>query len=328
MLSLDLLALSPISRMFHAVTPPPQNPSREDIIFLAGPRLLGLVFNWALLGVLTTQVYIYHISFPKDKRFLKIIVYVVYVLDWAQTCSATYDAFQWFVYGWGNIPALYGLYTGFLNVPILSSIIGAIVQIFFGWRIWTISESKITFGVIILLALLQLGGGGAVAYYIYNDASEVARSVGLVRAVGIRLAGSATVDTVIAVSMTYFLLRSRGQALNHINTVLTRLIRLTIETGTVTAIAAIVDLIFFVRAHNGLHQVSGVILCKLYSNTLLVLFNNRLVMKSETNMHELSGSSFEPTFRRKNMAKDVESNLQPTLRDLDSVEMKSMENGT
>lgn len=45
-----------------------------------------------------------------------------------------------------------------------------------------------------------------------------------------------------------------------------------------TAIAAIVDLIFFLRAHNGLHQVSGVILCKLYSNTLMVLFNNRLAM--------------------------------------------------
>ena len=54
--------------------------------------------------------------------------------------------------------------------------------------------------------------------------------------------------------------------------------RLTIETGTLTAIAAIVDLVFFLRAHNALHQVSGVILAKLYSNTLLVIFNNRMVM--------------------------------------------------
>ncbi|KAF7377596.1 hypothetical protein MSAN_00182400 [Mycena sanguinolenta] len=286
--------------MVHVVSPPPENPSREDIIFLAGPRLIGLIFNWGLLGVLTTQVYIYYVNFPKDRRFLKILVYVVYVLDWVQTCSATYDAFQWFVYGWGSTPALYGLYTAYLNIPILSSTIGAIVQIFFGWRIWTISDSRVVFAFVVLLALLQLGGGGAVAYFLYNDASEVARSVGLVRAVGIRLAGSAAVDTVIAVSMTYFLIRSRTQALNHINTVLTRLIRLTIETGTLTAIAAIVDLVFFLRAHNGLHQVSGVILCKLYSNTLLVLFNNRL----------------------KNAAPDVESNSQ-TLRVLDSIEMQS-----
>ncbi|KAJ7233852.1 hypothetical protein B0H12DRAFT_166227 [Mycena haematopus] len=308
--------------MVHVVSPPPENPSRDDIIFLAGPRLIGLIFNWGLLGVLTTQVYIYYINFPKDRRFLKIIVYVVYVLDWVQTCSATYDAFQWFVYGWGSIPALYGVYTDFLNVPILSSTVGAIVQIFFGWRIWTISESKFTFAIVVLLSLLQLGGGGAAAYFLYNDASEVARSAGLVRAVGIRLAGSAAVDTVIAVSMTYFLLRSRGQTFNYMNTVIT-LIRLTIETGTFTAIAAIVDLVFFLRAHNGLHQASGVILCKLYSNTLLVLFNNRLMMRNETTVHDL-GSSFQSARSRgKNAAPDVESNSQPTVLGPDSMEMKS-----
>jgi len=310
--------------MVHVTTPAPDDPSRNDIIWLAGPRLIGLLFNWGLLGVLTTQVYIYHINFQKDKHVLKIIVYVVYALDWAQTCSATYDAFQWFVYGWGDIPVLYELFSSFLNVPIFSSIIGAIVQIFFGWRIWTISQSKVTFAVVVLFALLQLGGGGAVGYYIYTDASEVARSAGLVRSVGIRLAGSAAVDTIIAVSMTYFLVRSRGQALGRLNSVLTRLIQLTIETGTITALAAIVDLVFFLKAHNGLHQVSGVILCKLYSNTLLVLFNNRLVTRNETQIHE-SGQSLPfqtASGPLRSTIRDVEWNSRPTVQ-IDSMELKS-----
>ncbi|KAJ6543105.1 hypothetical protein B0H19DRAFT_1077119 [Mycena capillaripes] len=260
--------------VWHAVTPPPDNPSRDDIIWLAGPRLIGLIFNWALLGVLTTQVYIYHVNFPKDRRVLKAIgkllaisywtiythnsaVYIVYVLDWIQTCSATYDGFQWFVYGWGDIPTLYGVFTDFLNVPILSSTIGSIVQIFFGWRIWALSQSWITFAAIVLLSCLQLGAGGAAAYYLYQNASEVSRSAGLVLAVGIRLGSSAVVDTIIAGSMTYFLVQSRGEALSRMQTVLTRLIRLTIETGTLTAIAAIMDLLFFLKAHNALHQISG-----------------------------------------------------------------------
>lgn len=33
--------------------------------------------------------------------------------------------------------------------------------------------------------------------------------------------------------------------------------------------------------HNGLHQVSGVILGKLYTNTLLVIFNNRMIMANK-----------------------------------------------
>jgi len=263
--------------MVHVTTPSPTEASRDEIILLAGPRLIGLLFNWGLLGVLTAQVYIYHVNFPKDKRLLKVIVYVVYLLDWAQTSSATYDAFQWFVYNWGNIPDLFLRYTGFLNVPLLSSIIGAIVQIFYGWRIWTFSQARLVVGLVCLLTLLQLGAGIVVSVYMFNDATELAKNPHLVRAVGVRLAGSAMVDTVISVSMTYFLLRSRAQALGPMNNFMTRLIRLTVETGTITVIAAIADLVFYLKEHNGLHQVSAVILCKLYSNTLLVLFNNRLV---------------------------------------------------
>jgi len=37
----------------------------------AGPRLLGLLFNWGLLGLLTTQVYVYFLNFPNDRRFMK-----------------------------------------------------------------------------------------------------------------------------------------------------------------------------------------------------------------------------------------------------------------
>ncbi|KAJ7451312.1 hypothetical protein FB451DRAFT_1284169 [Mycena latifolia] len=268
--------------MVHVLTPPPTEASRHDIIWLAGPRLIGLLFNWGLLGVLTTQVYIYQANFQKDKWTLKALVFGVYLLDWAQTCSATYDAFQWFVYHWGDVPELFLRYTGFLNIPLLSSLIGAIVQIFYAWRIWAFSKSKLVFGLITILALLQLGGGFVVSYYMFMDASEVARNPHMVRAVGIRMGGSALVDAVIAVAMTYFLLRERAHALGPLNNIMTRLIRLTIETGFLTVIAAVLDLVLYLEEHNGLHQASGVVLCKLYSNTLMVLLNNRLADWDET----------------------------------------------
>ncbi|KAJ7028771.1 hypothetical protein C8F04DRAFT_1118580 [Mycena alexandri] len=277
--------------MVHVTTPPPTTATHEEIIWLAGPRLIGLLFNWGLLGVLTTQVYIYHVNFPKDKPILKALVYGIYLLDWAQTCSATYDAFQWFVYGWGDISVLYLVYTDFLNVPLLSSIIGALVQIFYGWRIWIFSKSKVLFGVVCLLACLQLGGGIAVSYYLFMDASETSTNPHLNQTVAVRLAGSAVVDAVISVSMTYFLLRSKAQALGPMTNVMTRLVRLTIETGTITVMMAILDLVFFLKEHNELHQVSGVVLCKVYSNTLLVLFNNRLVERNNLNKEQHVGSN-------------------------------------
>ncbi|KAJ6570516.1 hypothetical protein DFH09DRAFT_1080080 [Mycena vulgaris] len=263
----------PPAIMVHVITQPPTEATRHQIVWLAGPRLVGLLFNWGLLGVLTAQVYIYHVSFPKDKRIMKFLVYLVYLLDWAQTFSATYDAFQWFVWGWGDIPGLFLRYSGFLNVPLLSSTIGAIVQ-----ASYLPTCRKLIIPVVIcVLALLQLGAGISTSYYMFQDASEMAREPSLVLSVSIRMVGVAVVDTVISVAMTYFLLRSRAQALGPLNNFMTRLVRLTVETGTITVIAAILDLAFYLKEHNGLHQASGVILGKMYSNTFLVLFNNRLV---------------------------------------------------
>jgi hypothetical protein len=54
-------------------------------------------------------------------------------------------------------------------------------------------------------------------------------------------------------------------------------IRLTMETGTIVVVFALLDLVLYLEEHNTLHQAFGVVLGKLYSNSLLVLFNNRLV---------------------------------------------------
>ncbi|CAK5262239.1 unnamed protein product [Mycena citricolor] len=303
--------------MVKIVTGPPENVSHEDIIWLAGPRLVGLILNWCLLGVLSTQVYIFHLNFPKERRFLKWMVYTVYLLDWAQTCSVTYDALQWFVLGWGSIPDLYDLWSSWLNVPVLSSTIAAIVQVYYGWRLYILSGSLAPLIVTTVLSVVQLTGGIMVGLLLTSDDTEISRSPGLVAAVAVRLGGSLAVDTFIAGCMTFFvsfparlggppidsaqLLRSREKSSREMNGVLTRLIRLVVETGTLTAIAAGVDLIFFLRAKNGLHQVPGVILCKLYSNALLVLFNNRLTMQRDTlvvqdlNTVEFSGTAWSGT---------------------------------
>ncbi|KAJ7498178.1 hypothetical protein B0H11DRAFT_2226318 [Mycena galericulata] len=264
----------------------------------AGPRFVGLLFNWGLLGVLTTQVYIYHVSFPNDRRVLKFLVYFVYILDLAQTGSATYDAFQWFIYGFGNAPNLYLRYSGFLNVPLLGSTIGVIVQLFYGWRIWALSRSKILYGVVCAVALVQWSAGITTGYYMFMDASEMTKNQHYKYFSGVRLASSALVDVVIATSMTYFLFRRREQGLGPLNNFLNRLIRLTVETGTISVVVALVDLVFFLKEHNammnsqtyaaGIHELCGLILAKIYSNIFLVLFNNRLVNLNQTLWHTTS----------------------------------------
>ncbi|KAG7096443.1 hypothetical protein E1B28_003879 [Marasmius oreades] len=267
----------------------------EDYIWITLPNLLAFAFNWSLLGALMVQLYTYHISF-RDRLGFKILVYSVFILDLAQTCSATYDAAQWFGYGWGDPSVLEKGYTTFLNVPLLTSIIGAAVQTFFGWRIWSFSKSNILFGFIISMALTQLGGSIATSYFLFprEKASPVSS---IHQSVGVRLGTSAAVDIVIAGCMTYYLLKSRNEFSMRTNAVVTKLVRLTIETGTITAAAAIIDLVFFLTLeHNSLHQLSGVNLSKLYTNSLLMLFNNRLLARREAPLVE-TGSNSNPTDR-------------------------------
>lgn len=42
-----------------------------SVLSSAGPRFIGILFNWSLLGILTVQVYIFYLNFPKDSRLHK-----------------------------------------------------------------------------------------------------------------------------------------------------------------------------------------------------------------------------------------------------------------
>ncbi|KAH9930192.1 uncharacterized protein B0H18DRAFT_1116893 [Fomitopsis serialis] len=82
----------------------------SNIAILAGPKLLGYFFNWALLGVLTLQTYLYHVSFPHDPLLLQCLVYGMLAFEWVQTGLVTGVAFEIFVYNYGDLNSLTKIY--------------------------------------------------------------------------------------------------------------------------------------------------------------------------------------------------------------------------
>ncbi|KAG6815130.1 hypothetical protein H0H93_010865 [Arthromyces matolae] len=103
------------------------------------------------------------------------------------------------------------------------------------------------------------------------------------------LAGSALTDTLIAVAMTFLpdglmkLLRSRTGDYDQTDNILVRIVRLTVETNTATASIAIAVLVCLLAIpHNpSISMAPAYALGKLYSNTLLAIFNNRIYMSSK-----------------------------------------------
>lgn len=253
-------------------------PLPTNIAAKTGPRLLGYLFHWGLFGILTTQVYMYYIAFPNDSLKSKVLVYTVYALEIAQTVMSTMTAFHVFATGYGDFDAYNDIWIVWFSVPLMSGIVAFLAEAFYAYRVRILSGSLVVSGVIFLLALFQLAGSIASAVVV-KEAVLFSRLLGprFYITSAVWNGGSALCDVVIALCMTYYLSRRRSQGLKSTQATIKRLIVLVIETGTVTAVFAILTLILTVLpGHPSYYQVPSAILAKVYSNSMMVVLNSRM----------------------------------------------------
>ncbi|KAF8341104.1 hypothetical protein F5887DRAFT_977309 [Amanita rubescens] len=255
------------------------DPSR--FILLTGPIFLSSVFNWCLFGILLTQIYIFTISFPKERWTLKALVFTLCAIDTVQTIFVTHYGWHVLVVGWGNPEVLAGFTWSTCTIPIVDGVVSMIAQTFFAWRIWMFRKyfkPALYISIIVLLVAAMQGLSAIVngiRYFFVTDISEIAK---FNSGVTVWLAGSFVCDLIIAVAMILILLRVRTKSFSE-NTLslCTSLIVHVVETGTVTVLTACLELILFLTMPNNLlHLIPGVILSKVYSNAVLANLNGRL----------------------------------------------------
>ncbi|KAI0068100.1 hypothetical protein BV25DRAFT_520013 [Artomyces pyxidatus] len=263
--------------------PPVPIPIPANIAQLTAPILLGILFNWCLYGILVVQVYIYSYYFPDDRRPIKILVYSVFLLESLQTAFTGADVYYWFAEGFGDLFRLQDPYISPFDTPFMSALISLIIQTFFCYRIWVLKRSLWWLClVIVAISLLQGIGGivGGIQGHIYGRFSEAHRSIVLVY---LWLVGDAVADFLIAVTMIYLFSHSRRDENHFSSHVLSRLMRLSVETNAVSASVAILSLVMFVAAPNkSYYYCPTAVIGKIYSNTLLVTLNNRISLRDAT----------------------------------------------
>ncbi|KAF8514946.1 hypothetical protein BU17DRAFT_94035 [Hysterangium stoloniferum] len=246
------------------------------IVQLTGPLLLGHLFNWGLFGCLTVQSYIYYLAFPNDRTLPKVIVGWVVIIETLQTILSTRDAFRVFGTNWGNLENLNEIGWLWFSTPVLGSIITSTAQLFFGWRIYILSQKIYIPAVTIVLSFVQCGAGlwGGIFAHQLGLFSEVQIHASPITSAW--LGGAALCDVIIAISMIYYLLKSRT-GFHKTDMLLTRLVRVTVETGLICATFAILDLVLFLSfENNNYHLAPSIALSKLYTNSLLVALNARV----------------------------------------------------
>ncbi|KAN0107049.1 hypothetical protein V8E52_010557 [Russula decolorans] len=256
----------------------PSSPS--DFSKLAIPLLYGPLVNWALYGVLCVQIYVYSYNFPDDKRALKLLTYFVFLLETAQTALTGADVHYWFINGFGNEEQLKDSHYAPIDIAIMHSIISLIVQEYFCYRIWTLNRRLSWFCVIIaIVAVVQSVGaawGGIVSVILGRYA--VSRT-----ALYLWSLPSAVADILIAIAMTVLLRQATTVEGHFPNYILLRVVRLTIETNTLTASVAIASFVLYVAFPDNIYYTfTAGIIGKLYSNTLLVSLNNRIYFRDHS----------------------------------------------
>ncbi|KAL0575936.1 hypothetical protein V5O48_006048 [Marasmius crinis-equi] len=246
------------------------------ISHVTGPLLLGFMFNWGLFGVLSVQTYLYYTAFPRDRLAFQLLVYGIYIIETIQTVMITWDAFQNFAFGFGNVGALDQMNLIWLDCCIFDGLVAFCVQVYFAFRLYLLSKYRILPVIITLMALAQVSGAiatGIIAKMV--GAFSRIREPCFIPAM-FWLGGSAACDVAIAVSMIYVLSRY-NEGFHETRDLVRRLIRLTMETGSLTAAIATLDLILFLAfPTQDYHITPALSLAKFYSNSLLVVFNSRI----------------------------------------------------
>ncbi|KAL0577829.1 hypothetical protein V5O48_004157 [Marasmius crinis-equi] len=267
-----------------------------DVRHVAGPLIITFMLGTILYGVQILQVYTYYMTFPKDRKIVKALVYIVFLLDTTQTAIFFRDAYTIFAAGFGDMAALRAAHLSGFSVPIITGLVSLLVQSFYSYQIQVLSRSWILTVVILSVGIQNSSGfsiseakgilspkialtqfvasiiEGVFIFKINNSAILQAKT--LVPCT-IWLAGSALCDIIIAVAMTAYLMKaSSGLKGNHI---IRRLVRLVIETGSLTATVATIDVILFIGLQKyPYHMLPSRCLAKLYANTLMVILNSRM----------------------------------------------------
>ncbi|PBK66288.1 hypothetical protein ARMSODRAFT_1021489 [Armillaria solidipes] len=245
-------------------------PAGYPIAELTGPYIVGCLLNWGLFGTLSVQLYLYYLAFPNDRRFTKYTVYGIYVIESVQTILVAYDMFATFGYGFGDMDALTRENLYWFTVPIMNAVAAGVGQVFYAYRIFILSKSHIIPIFIICISLINSVASMFTGIYAFQAGIITKLNTRKMHiAAGISCGATALCDILIA------LMRSTTN-FRRTRMLVTKIIRLTIETGSVTAVVALLTLILFIAfPHQTFYITPALLVPKLYANAIYMVLNSR-----------------------------------------------------
>jgi hypothetical protein len=274
-----------------------------DVQLSFGPMLIGVFLNMILFGVLLNQMYFYFQTYKSDGIWIRMLVIYLFILETANTAIDMAMMYQPLIAEYGTEKAVQNFPTLFMTEPIIIVLVSMPIQCFFAWRIRKVTQSSWIPMIIVALSLASLAGGFITGIKILILKLFVKKP---------ELHWSALVwflpSCVADLLITFTLVRSLSQrktGFTSTDSMIDRLIRLTVQTGMITAICALGDVAFFLALpHTALNFLWDLTLSKLYTNCLMSTLNARSSLRGNSTQGASSGVIMNP----------LESARRPDLR--------------
>lgn len=252
-----------------------QTPEMQKIIDQSfGPFVTGIMMQQLFLGVFCVQVYDYWRMFPTDTSFNRGIVAALTITTVLQGTMDFINLYRNSVTYYGNFAKFDEQdWSLFWEIGV-TAIAGTIAQIFFLERCYSATKNKLVLIIIGALIALSLGFGVAssVEFQRIVKLSEVPK-------IPIPIVGwlslTAALDVLISAVLIWTLLRVRTP-FRKTEAVITKIIRVTAETSSLTASIAVINLVLYqALPGEAYHLLPQLIMGKMYAISVMVTLSSR-----------------------------------------------------
>ncbi|KAK1233521.1 hypothetical protein PQX77_003332 [Marasmius sp. AFHP31] len=274
-----------------------------DISLKFGPMLIGVFMNMILFGILIMQTLFYYQTYSRDTMWMRLFVGLsasnpqipslhdhvnqvayLFILETANSAFDMAMMYEPLIAGFGSNEAVAKFPTLFMTEPILMALIAFPIQLFFAWRIQRVTGIWWISAIIALLALTSCAGGIWTGVMV-GVVKTFARKPELHTPALVWFLTSCVADVLITISLVRSL-SQRKTGFTVTDSVIDKIIRTTVQTGMITAICAIGDVVFFMTLERtALNFIWDLMLSKLYANCLLSTLNSRASLRGDLSGH-------------------------------------------
>ncbi|KAJ7814051.1 hypothetical protein B0H13DRAFT_2140682 [Mycena leptocephala] len=295
--------------------------SRASLIPLhnfLGAWLIGLILSSVLFGVTCLQVYRYFTKHSaRDPIFLKNFVALLCALDTLHLALVSHSFYSATVINFGDYvtlqtPPWTASFNGYMKIQMdVGAILSTLVQLFYAFRIYIISNKSLVFPVIIAVCAFANLGMAITTIQKAFQVKVFSQARADIPYYTSSMSIEAFCDVLVAGAMSYHLLRNKT-GFKQTHKAINLLVAYSLNNGAIVMVFAICDLATFVASPSTLiHEPFYLVLVRLYALSFMSILNSRDHVREQlfSTTHAMVTIHFQSSHENPNFPVDIENGM-------------------